>query len=80
MRRKSTKLKEENFHKLKHNYTARETSDLNFDCLNEAFQEFKEEKYGIKRNGQSIVQNKTQNTLDSHGKLTIQQFLNMNKQ
>ena len=77
--RKLIKHTDGEIQQIKHNQTARDNPDLNFDNLNEAFQEFKEEKYGIKRNGQNTVQNKNQKVLDSHGKLTIQHFLNMKK-
>lgn len=60
------------------NYTARDNLELNYDNLNEIFQEFKEVKYGIKKEGQRTAQHK--DISGDMGRMSVQQFLNIQNQ
>lgn len=75
------RTKEEEKQVARQNYTARDNTDLAYENLNEIFQEFKEEKYGIKKDGQRTTQNKDLTVLSQgQKKMTIQQFLSLKNQ
>lgn len=75
------KIREENKQVARQNYTARDNTDLAYNNLSEIFQEFKEEKYGIKKDGQRTTQNKDLSGLSNNKKkMTIQQFLSIKNQ
>lgn len=70
---------DEKVHLGRQNYTARDNLDIGYDILNEIFQEFKEEKYGIRNDGQRTVQHKELNESlnGERPRLPLQQFINL---